>query len=248
MFLEPQESSPGHPGLPLHSALPMAPLELFASDGHQLRVDKRTPLKLLKVPKINQSINIFVPNCSSRCCRCSLALEIPLALFSLYIFNGKLGLKSSVSVPAAGTLSEVRQRFGLWPSAGAGLSVTAVALSIGTFHQESWLCFLPSLAITRDCRELELPEPDLVPAWGGGIITPSIYPRWSPAPNICQKGVILQLLPFHWPQPHLIRRGPSHREMLLLSFSLLSFFFLASRPGETAAQLGSFTYPEPRSS
>lgn len=58
------------------------------------------PLKLLKGAKINESINIFVPNYSSCRCRCSLALEIPLALFSLYVFNGKLGLKSAVSSPS----------------------------------------------------------------------------------------------------------------------------------------------------
>lgn len=149
------------------------------------------PLKLLKGAKINESINIFVPNYSSHCCRCSLALEIPLALFSLYVFNGKLGLKSSVSSLAAGALSEVRQRFGPGPRAGSGLSISAVNLSVGTFLWESWLCFLAPLAITRGCREPEPPEPDSVPGQGERGITCSIYPCCSPALNICQKGIIL---------------------------------------------------------
>lgn len=158
------------------------------------------PLKLLKGAKINESINISVPNYSSCCCRCSLALEIPLALFSLYIFNGKLGLKSSVSLPAAGTLSEVRQRFGLWPSAGSALSVSVVNLSVGTFLWESWLCFLPTLAIPRGCRGPELSEPDSIPRQGGGGINlfhlPSLFTSPKYLPESCNFVVIsLSLAP-----------------------------------------------------
>lgn len=73
---------PGTAGVSLSSA-PV--LELLAFDRNQLTVDKGTRWKLFKGAKINVSINIFIPNFPSHCCRWFLALEIPLALFKLVL-------------------------------------------------------------------------------------------------------------------------------------------------------------------
>lgn len=88
VFLEPQEGvrdalgCPGTDGVSLSSA-PV--LELLAFDRNQLMVDKWKLRKLFKGARINVSINIFVPNSPSHCCRWFLALEIPLALFKLVL-------------------------------------------------------------------------------------------------------------------------------------------------------------------
>lgn len=87
------------------------------------------PLKCLKGAKLNESINILAPDCMSHYHRRSLALEIPSALFSLYVFNGKLSPKSSINVSDGGTLLDAGQGLGLRPRAGPGLRVPAVDLS-----------------------------------------------------------------------------------------------------------------------
>lgn len=100
----------------------------MAFDRNQLAVHRGMPLKCLKGAKLNESINILAPDCMSHYRRRSLALEIPSALFSLYVFNGKLSPKSSINVSDGGTLPDAGQRLGLQPRAGPGLLVPSVDL------------------------------------------------------------------------------------------------------------------------